>query len=461
MKTLLMALALTAAAHAQVTLTTLDGTPVGMTYSFGSLAQGASTTVLFRVANAGSSAVTVVAPVVNGAGFSLNAASSCTIPAASSGANCPPLAVTFTAGPPATYNANLQFGLSSGAIVSVILIGISVPGPTLSVQPPCTLAPGGSIDFGALQNTVQQVCNLTVSNPNAQPFAISTLGVTGDFQGAQLPAAPFALAPNQAATFSIEVTPACGKTSLSGALRINGQTYAIAGSGFDPDMPQPSLNFDASSFGSNEQHTLTMSLPAAYPCSASGIVSLSLTPASGTVDGDSTIVFLQGSVLSLPFTVAPNTTQISIEGQPGAAFNTGTTAGTLTFTVTKINQKIAGGTPSASFPIAPAPIAIEAATASNQRLGDLDVQVIGFDNTYSAGAMSFTFFDANGKQIGSPVSADFTEDFKNFFGGQHNGSSFLMRVSFPVQGEQAEVASVQAALTNSAGQAKTDSLAFH
>ena len=60
----------------------------------------------------------------------------------------------------------------------------------------------------------------------------------------------------------------------------------------------------------------------------------------------------------------------------------------------------------------------------------------------------------------SAITADFTAQFKSFYSGGNGGSSFLMRVSFPVTGTQTQVATVQATLTNSAGQALTGPLTF-
>lgn len=88
------------------------------------------------------------------------------------------------------------------------------------------------------------------------------------------------------------------------------------------------------------------------------------------------------------------------------------------------------------------------------------MEVIGFDNTYSAGKMSFTFVDASGNTIGSPITADFTSNFQSFYAGQQSGSTFLIRVSFPVEGNQTLVAKVTATLINSAGQTQTANLTF-
>ena len=199
-----------------------------------------------------------------------------------------------------------------------------------------------------------------------------------------------------------------------------------------------------------------MSLPTAATCAGSGYLNLAFTTSAKAAD-DSSIVFLQGSTRSLPFAVAANQTAVTINGQSSATFQTGSTAGTITFT---LSQAQINGDATVKIAIPPAAITIDSATASNQRLGELDVQVIGFDNTYSAGAMTFAFFDAAGKAIGAPVNVDFTPQFQTYYGTQQSGSSFLMRVSFPIQGNQTQVATVQATLSNAAGAAQTGSLTF-
>jgi hypothetical protein len=106
-------------------------------------------------------------------------------------------------------------------------------------------------------------------------------------------------------------------------------------------------------------------------------------------------------------------------------------------------------------------VIIDSTTASKERTGFLDVTIVGADNTYSAGAMSFTFFDTSGNAIGSAASADFTPTFKSFYGGQSAGSSFKILVSFPVVGSVAGIGSVKVTMTNAAGVANTGSLTFN
>jgi hypothetical protein len=155
--------------------------------------------------------------------------------------------------------------------------------------------------------------------------------------------------------------------------------------------------------------------------------------------------------------VKANGTSASINGQPSAMFQTGTTAGAITFTLS--GAQISGDA-TTTVAIPPAPISIDTAAASNQRLGELDIEITGFDNTRSAGSMSFTFFDAKGNPIGSAINADFASAFKNYFTAAQSGSAFLMRVSFPVQGDQKQVSKVQVTLSNSAGPTQTGPLTF-
>ena len=74
----------------------------------------------------------------------------------------------------------------------------------------------------------------------------------------------------------------------------------------------------------------------------------------------------------------------------------------------------------------------------------------GFDNTYSAGVMTFTFSDISGKTL-PPIHADFTQDFRAFFTKAQAGSVFQVRVSFPVTGDPSGIGSVEVQLSNSAG----------
>jgi|HubBroStandDraft_5_1064220.scaffolds.fasta_scaffold45071_2 hypothetical protein len=459
-----LALAWSGTARAQLALQTCDGTPaatVQSTYNLGSVAAGTALSAHLCAQNNGTNPVTIALVGGSSDGFSVTTD---TLPYTIAPSNSLEFTVSFYEPPaaaPGTYSTNLTLTLQTGTSLSVFLLATLVaPQPAATVTPasPCTAAGSNGFTFGTLQNGAPHTCSFSVSNGNAQPLTISNISIAGAFQGSQAPT-PLTLAPGQATMVVIGITPACGTSGiLNGTLTINTNIYALTGQNVDPPLPTPTLALDTSSIGSGEQHMLTMSLPSPAVCSATGNINLTFMAAKNLpVTDDTSIVFLAGSTRSLQFSASPGATSVTIAGQPSAAFQTGTTAGTITFSVSGIpgaNQ------PSISFAIAPAPISIETATASNQITGQLDVAVIGYDNTYSAGPMTFTFFDANNKMIGSPVTADFASNFQSYFAMYTSGSSFLARMSFQVQGNALTVATVTATLNNNAGPAQTGTLTF-
>jgi hypothetical protein len=113
------------------------------------------------------------------------------------------------------------------------------------------------------------------------------------------------------------------------------------------------------------------------------------------VTDDPAVVFLTTGTRTLPFTVTAGSTQISINGQASALFQTGTSSGRIRFTLTGISTD---GDPTTSLTIPAALLSLDTTTAT-RRSGNLDIQMIGFDNTYAAGAMVFTFLDASGQTL--------------------------------------------------------------
>jgi hypothetical protein len=440
-----------ALAQGQIALFSFDGTTelaVGTTYNFGTVSSGDLREVRFRARNVGSLPNDLTTVTVSGVGFSRFAVNG-VVPSTIAAGNFLEFTIRFAAGIPASYSANLQVNS-----ISVLLLATSVAAPVITVLPACSPGGGNTILFPSVTIGSTGLCNFSVQNLNAQPIDITILSVTGDaaFQGPPI-TTPFSLKPNDAITFAIVFTPVCGTVNYNATLNINGRSFPLSGTGLTPPLPKPTLVFDSTKIASGEQHTVSMTLPTPAACPVSGNLNLAF---SGAAD-DRSIFFLSGSTRTLPFSVKAKDTQASINGGASASFQTGTTTGTITFSVSGTPLS---GDATTTLAIPPAPITIETATASNQRLGELDVDIVGFDNTYSAGSMSFTFLDTAGNQIGSPIAADFSSSFKSFYSGATTGSTFLMRVSFPVQGDQKQVAKVQVTLANSAGQSQTGNLTF-
>jgi hypothetical protein len=91
----------------------------------------------------------------------------------------------------------------------------------------------------------------------------------------------------------------------------------------------------------------------------------------------------------------------------------------------------------------------------------LDLQLDAFDNTRSASSMTFTFFDQSGTPLPpGAVTADASGALGQFFASSDLGGVFSLHAFFPVNGNPAQVASVEVAMTNSSGTAQTARLPF-
>ncbi len=455
-----LALLLPLSAWAQLALVTYDGTaeiPTASLFDYGKIAAGDTKDVRFRARNTGNSLVVLTTLSTSGAGFSL--------------VNPPPTPYTVAPGAfvefpvrflsnlPAAYSANLQVNS-----ISVLLLASAVPVPTLAAATGCTGPDPNTrtIDFGSIQKGATGTCALALQNFSAQSLAVAALAVAGGaFGSLQGVRAPLTLLPGERVTFTITFAPV-DATTYSGTLHVDSRAFPLTGAAYNPLLPKPALTLDSGSVASAQQRTLKMSLPSGAPFAASGYLNLKFAPATNAVTDDPAVMFIATGARILPFSFRQGDTQVLLNGQTGVVVQTGTTAGTITFFLTPTGFQF-DGDPTTAVTIPPAAIAIETAGATS-RANDLDIEVIGYDNTYTAGVMSFTFYDAGGNAINPGViQADFTSAFKSYFSSQSGGSAFLMRVTFPVTGTTAQVKqvkSVDVTLTNSAGAARTQRLSF-
>jgi hypothetical protein len=448
---LVLAAVLAPALRAGMTLSSVSGgvaTPVGVVYDFGQVAAGDAKDARFRIRNTGTASLDIITLRVFGAGFSIVNTSS----------------TPYTIAPGDVMEAYVRFfsptaGNFSGTLqvndLKTTLQATAVPSAGLTVASPCTGPDANlTLSFGRIQQGTQQSCIFSLQNPYNQTLTISPLSVTG--AGFELTPPPsVTLIAGQTMTFTVTFRPTAA-SAYFGSLTVGSRTYTLAGVGYLPPLPPPILTFDSTTFASNEQHTLSVKLPSPSSYAATGTITITFKPASPAVSDDSAVRFVATGKRVASFAIPIGGTALTINNQPDIVFSTGTTAGTITFAI-DAGIYGAAGSP-VSITVAPAPIAITQASATS-RTGSLDVVVTGFDNTYTAGAMSFTFYDRGGGVIASGIQADFTPNFQAFYKGQTAGSAFLMRVTFPVTGDVAQVGSVAATLNNSAGSV-TRKLAF-
>jgi hypothetical protein len=454
MKTLLMMM-LPLAAQAQLTVYAVNGTTqnsVGSIYQFGQVPLNTTDSVQFRIYNVSSTPVSVNVTLA-GTGFTfVSPVLPFVIPPNSPVTQTLNITVSFTAGTTAGYSANLQINS-----LSVILLASGVTAPTLTSIAGCSGS--GPFNWGSVPAGSTATCTFALQNLNPQAVTVPTIVVNGlGFAGPVGVTAPLTLQAGQSASFSVSFSPPQAIV-YSGTLTIGAQSYGLSGTGQPAPLPTPSLQFDSGAFLSAQQRVLTMTIPGGSPINATGYVNLTFTPSTAVVKDDSEIVFVAGSVRTLPFSVTAGATTALLNGQNSATFQTGTTEGTITFTVTTAAAMT--GDPTTTIAIGGAPVLIDSATASKEVLGSLVVTITGADNTYSTSSMSFSIFDTSGNPIGSAMTANFAAAFKSYYATVNAaGSTFMAQVTFPVTGSAADIGTVTVTLTNAAGVANTGSLTF-
>jgi hypothetical protein len=91
----------------------------------------------------------------------------------------------------------------------------------------------------------------------------------------------------------------------------------------------------------------------------------------------------------------------------------------------------------------------------------VQVDVTGFDNTRTLGALTFMFYDSVGNELPSgSIQTNAAVKFKEYFGGSDLGGAFVMRAVFPVTGDTSRIAACDVTLTNSAGVTKAPRISF-
>jgi hypothetical protein len=453
LRIMILAACLPIALRADITLYTVSGTTETVApsvFGFGQVALGDTKDVLFRAKNTGSAAIAITKLAMSGSGFSI--VNSATIPFTLSPGSALDFTMRFSGTIVTSYTANLLVNSTQ-----VLLAASVVQAPDLTVALPCT-GPDAqrTIAFGKSQQGVAVSCNVTLKNNYTSALNVAPISVTGaEFSTTQ---ASLATIPaGQSVSFAVKFTPGASG-AFSGTLAAGARTYTLGGSGLTPALIAPVLTFDNTNASSNEQHTLTMRLPTAASSAASGTVTLAFKPTNTAVADDTAIQFVAAGKRTIPFTITQGSTSALLNGQPSAIFSTGTTAGRITFTVDAGAAGMAGD-PTVSINLASLPIALTAASAT-RRVNDLDITISAFDNTYSAGAMSFAFFDRSGVALGSSIAANFASNFQSFFQAQPTGSAFQMKVTFPVTGDATLIGGVEVTFTNSAGTSKTQRLNF-
>jgi hypothetical protein len=430
--------------------------------NFGSVPTTSSLSVTFTLMNGGATAinpgqiVSIVTSTNNpSTGFTLGTLPD-SIPAGSSAT----FQITFSPGYATPQQATLKVGSGVyilqgqgsaspiGDISSLVITYTDSSGVRLTAQP------ATPINFGQTISGTGTTASLSfnVANPATTigPVTVPSIVVVGvGFAIAGASPAPVAIQPGSSTTFSVVFSGSTTGT-YSGTLTIGSRSFSLIAQSVTSSQPVPSISVDQNPLLSQQQAHVTVQLASAATTAEIGTLTMSFTPSVTDVTDDPAIGFVSPSGRQLQVTVANGAQMATYGGQSAITFQTGTTAGTIQFSVQFPNQAAV----SQSFTIAPAIVAITSSSAVTQP-PNLVLTLTGFDNTYSAGDLGFTFYSKTG-QILTPtaLSVNASSAFHSWFFGESNvGGAFSLQASFPVTGDATQVGSVAVTLQNSVGQA--------
>jgi hypothetical protein len=313
------------------------------------------------------------------------------------------------------------------------------------------------IDFGSVVVGSSSKFTFTVLNPqtNFDALAVPSAAISGS--GYSLANVPFpqTLKPGEQASFDVIFSPSQAGTAAA-TLAIGSLQYTLAGKATGAKL-NPVFQFAPATLTNQQQAQLSIQFTDAPQSSSIGTLSVSFQSAVAGITDDPAILFVATGGRNMSATVTAGSANATFNGQNSLTFQTGTTAGTLTFTLSFAD----GGSYTKSVDILPATIQLASASATRQA-PSLIVDVTAFDNTYSAGKLLFNFYDTSGNAI-TPggITLDESQDFHQyFFGGNAAGGAFALQAKFPVTGALTTVGSVDVTIQNSQGQSKTQRLPF-
>jgi len=436
------------AAFAQFELYVVDGNvehPVSAVYNFGSIYTSESASAHFRLRNTSNAPATVTVLEVAGAGFTFAGPA---LPLGLASQAAADFTVTFGAPDTGAYSA----ALNSNAI-SVLLTITVQPRLTYLVQSGGSLLPLGpaGVDFGTVLRHATVLRHIVIQNQSSVLLTVPAISIpAGDFSLSGIPPSGTVLQPSQTSAFDVQFTPSAAG-ARTGTLVLGDRSYPLTGVGQDLPLPKPTLAIDLKQPASLQQGVVTVRFDAPAQSAGTGAVTLAFQATAQGINQaatDPAIVFASGGSTAT-FVVSPGDTQAAIP------FQTGTTAGTLTFTV-----QLGAATDRQSLTIAPAAAGITAVQGLRAS-GSIAVRVTGFDNTRSLGQLAFTFYDPGGAAIApGAIRTDSSQAFAAFFQTSDAGGVFLLSAVFPVTGNTSGIASFDVALTNSAGTSKTSLTLF-
>ncbi|HWB85296.1 MAG TPA: choice-of-anchor D domain-containing protein [Bryobacteraceae bacterium] len=452
MRVLLLAWCVLPALHAQFSLLVVHGAseqPVPAVYDLGSVFPGDTASVQFRLRNTSGAAAILDDLGVAGSGFAL--AGGPVLPVTVNPGGAVEFTVSFHSAEPGTYSATLHSVGVSALLTAEVPASLTFEVSTaLGLQ---VLSTTTAVDFGPVTQGSSAERHFVVANQTTEDLIVPLISISaGDFSMAGPSPSGTLLHPTQNAGFDVQFNPsAVGARGAS--LVIGTRAFPLNGTGVAPPLPQPHVAIALEQAQSAQQGTVSVQFDSPSAASGTGTLTLAFQPSTAGAP-DPAIAFAAGG-RTVSFTFNKGDTQAHFSNGVTAAFQTGTTAGTLTFTA-----QLGDGSDSQTVTVQPAAVTVSSLQAARST-GSIEVRVTAFDNTRTAGGLTFTFYDAAGNAIApGAIHVDGTAAFSQYFQTSNTGGTFLLRAVFPVTGDAAGIASVTVGLANSAGTTTTPRASF-
>ncbi len=437
---------------AQLSLFVVQGdseAPINGQYGFGTVSMGDVRDIPFRLRNTGNSSTPLTVLSLAGADFSF--VNPPAVPQDVAGGVGVDFTVRYAPSAPsssATFTADGVSAVFFGSALAAGTVSLDDGGDAFHL-----LMADAVIDFGSAVRGSTVTRQIVVANPSTtDKISISNVVALGAAFHLTRDPLPIVLAPGASASMRLEFTPLTNGVQ-PGTLEIDQRSFHLTGTGLDPAAPIPSIALDLPQPASAQQGKLTVKMGSVSKAPATGEVDIDIHPTTANTNADGGVQFLSTGSRTAKFNINPGDTVAHFGGEDSVAFQTGTTAGDIMFTV-----KLGNATEQSTLTIPPAIVGLDAMLAQRTSAG-IDVRVTGFDNTRTISKITFTCFDQRGTALNpGAITVDASAAFQQFFASSDMGGVFALHAFIPVIGNPAQVAAVEVKIVNLAGTAQSSRL---
>ena len=328
---------------------------VADSYDIGTVAPKDVLDTSFRVRNSSASADWLQGLNIAGSGFSFAVLPALPVQLAAGAAA--DFVVRFSPSDTGSYSAYLNINGVRTVLLGTAKVTLSLA--RLEGTSGTVLTNGDSVDFGSVERGSQATQRFELANMTGQPLTVQQLAVSGAvFHGPAGATTPLTLQPGAPVIFEIAFAPqATGPAQ--GLVQLDGRSFVLLGTGKEPDPPKPQIAVEPQTLRGAQQAKISVKLALASRTSTSGELSMQFQASVPGKTSDPAVQFPATGKQTISFTVAEGDEVARFAGQPDTEFQTGTTAGSIVFTV-----KLGPHTESLTVDVPNAPVTVDAARAT-------------------------------------------------------------------------------------------------